>query len=224
MVSFAGALVLNIGTLTDVWVEAMLLAGRRATALGRPIVLDPVGSGATGLRTRTARRILAETRVSVVRGNASEILSLADVAIVGGKGVDSIHSVEDAGSCGRSIWPARSGHDPGDYRAGRSGNRRRENGPDLRWSHSHAACHRHRLLGHGGHRRLSRRRSGSASRRPPPALAFFGIAGENGRRAGRRPRILSWSICLMPFTPSRPKRWPSVAAIDACHEGGRCHD
>jgi hydroxyethylthiazole kinase len=78
MVSFAGALVLNIGTLTDAWVDSMLLAGRRATELGRPIVLDPVGAGATALRTRAARTILAETNVSVVRGNASEILSLSD--------------------------------------------------------------------------------------------------------------------------------------------------
>ena len=51
MVGFAGALVLNIGTLTDTWVESMLKAGRKATELGRPIVLDPVGAGATALRT-----------------------------------------------------------------------------------------------------------------------------------------------------------------------------
>lgn len=87
MVAFAGALVLNIGTLTDSWVDSMLLAGKRATALGKPIVLDPVGSGATGLRTGAAKRILAETRVSVVRGNASEILSLGDDKTFG-KGVD----------------------------------------------------------------------------------------------------------------------------------------
>jgi len=95
MVTFAGALVLNIGTLTDEWVDAMLLAGRRATELGRPIVLDPVGAGATRLRTGAAKRILAETRVSVVRGNASEILSLSD-GISGGKGVDASHSVNEA--------------------------------------------------------------------------------------------------------------------------------
>ena len=95
MASFAGALVLNIGTLTDAWVEAMLQAGRKATALGRPIVLDPVGAGATALRTAAARKILAETRVSVVRGNASEILALSRENC-GGKGVDARHAVEDA--------------------------------------------------------------------------------------------------------------------------------
>ena len=93
MVAFAGALVLNIGTLTDPWVDAMCLAGQRATSLGKPIVLDPVGAGATSLRTAAARRIIAETRVSAVRGNASEILSLTDQAATT-KGVDSRHSVD----------------------------------------------------------------------------------------------------------------------------------
>jgi len=95
MVALAGALVLNIGTLTDPWVTAMLKAGRRASQLGIPIVLDPVGSGATALRTRAARQILADTKVSVVRGNGSEILSLADQGSRT-KGVDSLHSVADA--------------------------------------------------------------------------------------------------------------------------------
>ena len=96
MVAYAGSLVLNIGTLTDVWVAAMLKAGRRATTLGKPIILDPVGSGATRLRTETAKSILAWTKVSVVRGNASEILSLAGQGSAT-KGVDSTDSIEDAG-------------------------------------------------------------------------------------------------------------------------------
>lgn len=96
MVAYAGALVLNIGTLTDAWVAAMLKAGRRASALGKPIVLDPVGSGATSLRTETAKSILAWTKVSVVRGNASEILSLAGRDATT-RGVDATDSMEDAG-------------------------------------------------------------------------------------------------------------------------------
>ena len=95
MAAFAGALVLNIGTLTDDWVASMLKAGRKASELGKPIVLDPVGSGATRLRTDAARAILAESKVSVVRGNASEILSLAGQGSAI-KGVDSCNSVEDA--------------------------------------------------------------------------------------------------------------------------------
>ena len=95
MVSFAGALVLNIGTLSGPWVEAMLAAGKMAGELGKPVILDPVGAGATRLRTDTARRILSEVPVTVLRGNASEILALRGVDS-GARGVDSIHSVEDA--------------------------------------------------------------------------------------------------------------------------------
>jgi hydroxyethylthiazole kinase len=77
MASAAGALVLNIGTLSERWVEAMLLAGRAANAAGVPIVLDPVGAGATRYRTETAKLLLAELDVAVVRGNAAEIATLA---------------------------------------------------------------------------------------------------------------------------------------------------
>ncbi|MFO7553594.1 MAG: hydroxyethylthiazole kinase [Desulfobacterales bacterium] len=95
MVSFAGALVLNIGTLTDDWIASMIKAGKKASESKIPIILDPVGSGATSLRTGAAKRIIRETRVSVIRGNASEILSLRQDDSKT-KGVDSIHSVETA--------------------------------------------------------------------------------------------------------------------------------
>ena len=95
MVSFAGALVLNIGTLTKVWVDAMLIAGKKANELNVPIVLDPVGSGATRLRTESAKQLINELSVSVIRGNASEVLSLAQAGSRT-KGVDSMHSVEEA--------------------------------------------------------------------------------------------------------------------------------
>jgi len=95
MVSFAGALVLNIGTLTDDWIDSMIKAGKKATTLKTPVILDPVGSGATSLRTESAKKIINETNISVIRGNASEILSLKNSASKT-KGVDSIHSVEDA--------------------------------------------------------------------------------------------------------------------------------
>lgn len=95
MVSFAKALVLNIGTLDDAWIASMLKAGQRATALGVPIILDPVGAGATKLRTEAAKRILAETQVALVRGNASEILALGGAAAKT-HGVDSADSVDAA--------------------------------------------------------------------------------------------------------------------------------
>src|SRR5204862_124224 len=75
--ALAGALVLNIGTLSPPWVEAMLAAGRAANSANVPIVLDPVGAGATSYRTEAARRLLTELDIGVVRGNAAEIATLA---------------------------------------------------------------------------------------------------------------------------------------------------
>ena len=77
LASVAGALVLNIGTLSEYWIESMLLAAKAANRVGVPVVLDPVGAGATKFRTETARRILAETEIAVVRGNAAEVATLA---------------------------------------------------------------------------------------------------------------------------------------------------
>ena len=95
MVSLAGALVLNIGTLSPPWVEAMLKAGKRANALHVPVVLDPVGAGATRMRTDSARRLIEEISIQVIRGNASEILSLAgEKSESRTKGVDSVHTVD----------------------------------------------------------------------------------------------------------------------------------
>jgi hydroxyethylthiazole kinase len=88
MVEHAGALVLNIGTLTSAAVDAMLRAGARANALGVPVVFDPVGAGATPFRTSQAARILHAVRVACVRGNAGEIAALAGRA-GGVRGVDA---------------------------------------------------------------------------------------------------------------------------------------
>ena len=71
MVAAAGALVLNIGTLTPELVETMLKAGAKANSLGIPIVLDPVGAGATRLRTESAAKILERLDVAIVRANAA---------------------------------------------------------------------------------------------------------------------------------------------------------
>jgi len=95
MVSLAGALVLNIGTLSLPWIEAMLKAGKQANRLHVPVILDPVGAGATRLRTDSARRLIGEVSIQVIRGNASEILSLAgEKSEARTKGVDSVHTVE----------------------------------------------------------------------------------------------------------------------------------
>jgi hydroxyethylthiazole kinase len=95
MVSLAGSLVLNIGTLSPPWVQAMLKAGKRANALHVPVILDPVGAGATRLRTDSAQRLIEGLSIQVIRGNASEILSLAgDKSGSSTKGVDSVHTVD----------------------------------------------------------------------------------------------------------------------------------
>jgi len=95
MVSLARALVLNIGTLSLPWIEAMRKAGGRANELHVPVVLDPVGAGATRLRTDSAKQLIEWLKIDVIRGNASEILSLTEEKSgVGTKGVDSIHTVD----------------------------------------------------------------------------------------------------------------------------------
>jgi len=89
MVGLAGALAINIGTLSPPWVDAMVAAGRAANERGIPVVLDPVGAGATRYRTETAKRILDEVDVTVLRGNAGEVATLVGVdAEV--RGVESI--------------------------------------------------------------------------------------------------------------------------------------
>ncbi|MGA8016938.1 MAG: hydroxyethylthiazole kinase, partial [Candidatus Dormiibacterota bacterium] len=91
MAGVASALVLNIGTLSPAWVEAMVLAGRAANRHAAPVVLDPVGAGATRMRTEAAHRILSEVSVAIVRGNPAEVAALVGEAAEI-RGVDSVGS------------------------------------------------------------------------------------------------------------------------------------
>ena len=101
MVGLAGALVLNIGTLSPPWIEAMVLAGRAANERGVPVVLDPVGTGATRYRTDTARGLLRELDVTVLRGNAGEVATLVGVEAEV-RGVESIAAGGDAAGLARA--------------------------------------------------------------------------------------------------------------------------
>jgi len=101
MVGLAGALVLNIGTLSPHWVEAMLLAGRAANERDVPVVLDPVGVGATRYRTDTARRILDEVKVTVLRGNPGEVATLVGVEAEV-RGVESMEVGDEAAELARA--------------------------------------------------------------------------------------------------------------------------
>lgn len=95
MVSLAAALVLNIGTLSPAWIESMQKAGKKANAVGVPVILDPVGAGATGLRTDSAKQLIEHVSIQVIRGNPSEILSLIpETSGARTKGVDSAHTVD----------------------------------------------------------------------------------------------------------------------------------
>ncbi len=100
MVSMAGALVLNIGTLDDGQVDSMLRAGVKASAMGIPIILDPVGAGATRLRTASAQRLLHDLDIAVLKGNAAEIATLA------GAGGDII-GVDSRGMSGEPLAVAK---------------------------------------------------------------------------------------------------------------------
>lgn len=94
MAGLASALVINIGTLSSPWIESMIKAGKAAGKRRIPVILDPVGCGATAFRTATAKRLIDEIAPTIIRGNASEIRSLVDQ---GGhtKGVDSLQSPDE---------------------------------------------------------------------------------------------------------------------------------
>ncbi|MDZ5473904.1 hydroxyethylthiazole kinase [Bacillus sp. 31A1R] len=77
MAKIAGALVLNMGTLHSQVVESMMIAGKSANQSGVPVIFDPVGTGATPYRTETARRIINEIEIAVIRGNAAEIANIS---------------------------------------------------------------------------------------------------------------------------------------------------
>jgi hydroxyethylthiazole kinase len=95
MVNIASALVINIGTLSERWVSSMFKAARQARKKGIPVILDPVGAGATSYRTKTVRDLINNEPPAVIRGNASEIMALYDDKSRT-KGVDSAASSDAA--------------------------------------------------------------------------------------------------------------------------------
>jgi len=77
IVSISSALVINIGTLNERTIPSMFKAGKKANELGLPVILDPVGAGASSLRTATAMELMKEINFAVIRGNISEITAIA---------------------------------------------------------------------------------------------------------------------------------------------------
>ncbi len=86
--SVCGGLNINIGTLNERTIESMIIAGTRANELNHPVVLDPVGAGASRLRTDTALKLISEIKFTVIRGNISEIKALAGASYTT-QGVDA---------------------------------------------------------------------------------------------------------------------------------------
>lgn len=102
MVSFASSLVINMGTLNSRTIESMIQAGKRANELDIPVIFDPVGVGATTLRTNTAKRMMKEVKLSVIRGNMSEMKFLAGLNVEI-KGVDSIADEKDGEDIAKNL-------------------------------------------------------------------------------------------------------------------------
>ena len=92
--ALCSALVINIGTLSTPWIAAMLKSGQQARRRNLPVVLDPVGCGATRFRTDTAQTLIREIQPTVIRGNASEIRALVQSGSAT-KGVDSLHTPDE---------------------------------------------------------------------------------------------------------------------------------
>lgn len=112
--SLCGGLNINIGTLNRNTIPSMLAAGKKANACGHPVLLDPVGAGASRLRTQTAGRLLEEVHFTAVRGNISEIKALA-LGRGGARGVDadSMDAVTDANLESTILFAGRFAEDTG---------------------------------------------------------------------------------------------------------------
>lgn len=102
MIKIASALVINIGTLSPDWVKAMIKAAKAAKEKGIPIVIDPVGVGATPYRNEICSVLLKAANPSVIRANASEIMALEN-ATIRTKGVDSTQSSDSAMKAAKNL-------------------------------------------------------------------------------------------------------------------------
>jgi hydroxyethylthiazole kinase len=185
MARIASSLVLNIGTLSGHWVEAMLLAGGAATARQIPVVLDPVGVGATTYRTATAHRILGLVDVTVLRGNAGEIATLvgAEAEV---RGVESIGAgmepAELARVAARSLGVIASVTGPVDYVSDGERVLAVSNGDALLATVTGTGCMSSAITGC-----FLAAKPGEALEAAAEALAAFGVAAEDAARGAEGP-------------------------------------
>jgi hydroxyethylthiazole kinase len=185
MAAIAGALVLNIGTLSPHWVDAMIAAGRAANERSIPVVLDPVGAGATSYRTETARRILDEVDVTVLRGNAGEVATLVGVEAEV-RGVESVAAGDDPGelarTAGRRLGLVASVTGPRDHVSDGERLVVVENGHELMASITGTGCMSSALTGCFLAVNADRPLDAAAE-----ALVAFGVAGEDAAAVAHGP-------------------------------------
>ncbi len=208
MVGLAGALVLNIGTLSEDWIEAMLVAGAAANERGIPVVLDPVGAGATQYRTTTAKRILDEVRVSVLRGNPGEVATLVGVKAEV-RGVESIGAGDAAAELAReaasSLGLVASVTGAIDHVSDGKRSATVSNGHELLAAITGTGCMSSALTG------CFLAAKGDSFEAATEALAAFGVAGEEAARGARGPGSFHVALydalaALEPETLSRSAR------------------
>jgi hydroxyethylthiazole kinase len=200
MVGIASALVIYIGTLSGPWVRAMFKAATAARQRNIPIVLDPVGAGATTYRTRTAQVLIQRVPPQIIRGNGSEILALLEED-ARTKGVDSAASSDAAVAVGRKL-NERCGaavciSGETDYTIGREGIYKGRNGHVLMTRVTGLGCTATALCG------------AFAAVLPDPveaaaaAMAVMGIAGEIAFSQAKGPGSLQVAFLDALYTLSR---------------------
>jgi hydroxyethylthiazole kinase len=185
MARISSSLVLNIGTLSGHWIEAMLLAGGAATARQIPVVLDPVGAGATEYRTATAHRILDLVDVTVLRGNAGEIATLVG-AQAEVRGVESIGAgmapAELARAAARSLGVIASVTGPVDHVSDGERVLTVSNGHPLLATVTGTGCMSSAITGC-----FLAAKPGEPLDAAAEALAAFGVAAEDAARGAEGP-------------------------------------
>ena len=185
MAALASALVLNIGTLTEEVVDAMVLAARAANGKGIPVVLDACGAGATGFRDLACRRILEAARIDIVKGNASEVARVAGLE-VRTRGVDAAAVAGDVADIARRLAAARGSTvavtGKVDIVAGAGRTYRVSNGHEMMARVVGTGCMAASVIG-----TFAAVLPGDLPRAAAAALACHGIAGEVAAAAGAGP-------------------------------------
>ncbi len=184
MASAASALVLNIGTLSDEWIESMLVAGQAANRAGVPIVLDPVGAGATTYRTTTARSLADRLELAVVRGNSAEIATLAgrEAEIRGVEAVGSNGGPELAQAAARELGCVAAVTGAVDHVSDGTTTHAIANGHELLGTVTGTGCMATAITGCFLGVRADDPLEAAAG-----ALVAFGAAGEDAAKAAKKP-------------------------------------